>query len=139
MIRRSPAWALLVLISLTSLPARAQKKGAKEAPSSTAITKEVLGAVAIELQRAMSEMHIPGAPAPYFLGYKLTEVEVNDVVASLGAAIDDKERHFVSLEAHVHVGSYDKDNSNFVAPRRENLDGNVTIPLSLEASPSRFR
>ncbi len=133
---------LLCIAPLGLLPAgrvEAKKMLVPTAATSKAVTPEILDAVGAELERAKTQMRIPGAPAPYFIGYKLTEVDVHDVVASLGAVVDESERELVSLEAHVHVGSYDKDNSNFVASRRENLDGNVTVPLALEASPRRAR
>lgn len=135
---RSTLLSILLLLAVTNT-ASAKRVAAPAAPSSKAITTEVLDAVGIELERAMSKMRIPGAPAPYFIGYKLTEVEVNDVVASLGAVTDEKHRDFVSLEAHVHVGTYERDNSNFVAPGRENIDGTAVVPLALEASASRSR
>lgn len=131
----------LLMTGVLSEPSAEAKKmmAPQTAPISTAVTPEILDAVGAELERAMTKMRIPGAPAPYFIGYKLTEVDVHDVVASLGSLIDESERDLVSLEAHVHVGSYDKDNSNFVASQRTDLDGNVTVPLALEASPRRTR
>ncbi len=131
---------LVTPLTLSGGTAEAKKMMApKTAAISTAVTPEILDAVGAELERAMARMRIPGAPAPYFIGYKLTEVDVHDVVASLGSLLDESDRDLVSLEAHVHVGSYDKDNSNFVASRRESLDGNVIVPLALEASPRRAR
>jgi TldD protein len=128
-----------LLVVLGEGRASAKKMIVPTAPASKAVTADILDAVSEELERALSKMRIPGAPAPYFIGYKITEVDVNDVVASLGSITDEKERDVVSLEAHVHVGSYKKDNSNFIASGRENLDGTATVPLALEASPARAR
>ena len=91
------------------------------------------------MERSLGGLRIEGAHPPYFLGYKLTEVEVNDAVASLGAITSEKERHFVNLEAHVHVGSYQSDNSNFVASGRDDLDGRSEQSLPLEPNPSSAR
>ncbi|HLU66472.1 MAG TPA: metallopeptidase TldD-related protein [Kofleriaceae bacterium] len=110
-----------------------------ESTRSRAITDEVLDAVAAEMERSMAALQIEGAHKPYFIGYKLTEVEVNDVAASLGKVTTDKERHFVNLEAHVHVGSYKFDNSNFVAAGRESLDGTAEQTLPLEPNPDIAR
>ncbi len=128
---------LSALLATLSHDADAKKIIVKTAPASKAVTPQILDAVSEELERALSAMRIPGAPAPYFIGYKITEVDVHDVVASLGSVTDEQERDLVTLEAHVHVGSYDKDNSNFIASGRENLDGTATVPLALEASPAR--
>ena len=52
----------------------------------------------------MTELEIPGAPKPYHIAYKVTEVEVNDAAASLGQTTSKRNRHFVNLEARVRVG-----------------------------------
>jgi TldD protein len=112
--------------------------GATAGPS-TAVTDKVVDGIAQEMERSMASLRISGAVAPYFMGYKLTEVEVSDASASLGSVIDDKERHFVSLEAHVHVGDYKFDNSNFIASGREGLDGTADLQLPLEPNPALAR
>ena len=106
---------------------------------SKSVTPKVVDALATELERAKTRLVIPGAPSPYFISYKVTEVDVSDVSASLGSTLDEKQRHFVGLEAHVHVGGYDKDNSNFIAPGKEHIDGIATTSLPLEASANRAR
>ncbi len=137
--------SFLTICAIALLSPLAQNANAKRmappltAPASKAVTPAILDAVGTELERAMSSMRIPGAPVPYFIGYKLTEVDVHDVVASLGSITDDQTRDLTSLEAHVHVGSYAYDNSNFVPSQREALDGTATIVLALEASPARAR
>jgi TldD protein len=117
-----------------------EKKEAKVRPAegdlSRAINEQVLDAVATEMERSMRNLRIQNADAPYFMGCKITEVEVNDAAASLGDVISDKERHFVNLEAHVHVGDYKFDNSNFVASGREGLDGIAEQQLPLEPNPA---
>jgi TldD protein len=104
-------------------------------PASRAITNEIVDAIAQEMNRAMQNLQIPGAPKPYHISYKITEVEVNDAVASLGYATSRKARHFVSLEARVRVGSAKLDNGNFVVPGGDELDGVATVTLPLEATP----
>ncbi len=136
--------AALALLALPGRAAAAPKERttdarADESTRSRAITDEVLDAVAAEMERSLSGLRIEGAQMPYFLGYKLTEVEVNDAVASLGAITTQKERHFVNLEAHVHVGSYQFDNSNFIASGRDDLDGRAEQSLPLEPNPRAAR
>jgi len=104
-------------------------------PPSRAVTTEILGAIADEMKRAMSELVIPGAPKPYHIAYKITEVDVNDCAASLGHTTSRRNRHFVNLEARVRVGSPQLDNGNFVVPGADELDAVAGINLSLEATP----
>jgi TldD protein len=113
-------------------PAKADK--VVGAPSK-AVTNEILDAIAEEMNRAMTQLEIPGAPKPYHIAYKITEVEVNDCAASLGFATSKRTRHFVNLEARVRVGTPQFDNGNFVVPGADELDAVSGINLPLEATP----
>jgi hypothetical protein len=104
-------------------------------PASKAVTNEILDAIAQEMNRAMTNLEIPGAPKPYQISYKITEVDVNDVSASLGYSTSKRNRHFVNLEARVRVGTPAFDNSNYVVPQADELDGVATANLPLEATP----
>ncbi len=102
---------------------------------SKAVTDDIVDAVHEEMKRAMTRLEIPGAPKPYSISYKITEVEVNDVAASLGSTTSRRDRHFVNLEARVRVGSPQLDNSNFVVPDGSEYDGTAVATLPLEATP----
>jgi len=104
-------------------------------PPSKAVTNEILDAVAEEMNRALTELEIPGAPKPYHIAYKITEVDVNDCAASLGFTTSKRNRHFVNLEARVRVGTPAFDNGNFVVPGADELNAVSTINLPLEATP----
>jgi predicted Zn-dependent protease len=104
-------------------------------PPSKAVTAEILDAIAEEMGRAMTQLEIPGAPKPYHIAYKITEVDVNDCAASLGYTTSRRNRHFVNLEARVRVGTPQLDNGNFVVPGADELDAVAAINLSLEATP----
>jgi TldD protein len=134
--------ALLSLCGAARLAAAAPKSEQPKPDDSTrsrAVNDAVLDAVASEMERSLNGLKIEGAFRPYFMLYKVTEVEVNDAVATLGSATTQKERHFVNLEAHVHVGDYQFDNSNFIAPQRDELDGRSEQSLPLEPNPSSAR
>jgi TldD protein len=147
MSRRSQPWMCAALAaSLAAGPqlAAAAPDGEEaskgdESTRSRAVTEAVLDSVASEMERSLAKLRIEGAQSPYFLGYKMTEVEVNDAVASLGGITNQNERHFVNLEAHVHVGTYQLDNSNFIASGRDDLDGRAEQSLPLEPNPASAR
>ncbi len=103
-------------------------------PPSTAVNDAIVDAIAEEMDRAMARLELPGAPKPYHVSYKITEVEVNDAVASLGAVTERKARHFVNLECRVRVKVGDLDNGNFVVAADNDLDGTASISLPLEAT-----
>jgi hypothetical protein len=118
-------------------PAKAEKadKPAVKGEISKAVTPDIVDAIAEEMNRAMTQLEIPGAPKPYHIAYKITEVDVNDCAASLGFTTSKRNRHFVNLEARVRVGSPQFDNGNFVVPGADDLDAVSTINLPLEATP----
>ena len=108
---------------------------AATAGPSTAVTPEIIDAIAEEMDRAMAKLALPDAPPPFHISYKITEVEVNDAVASLGFITNAKARHFVNIECRVRVKFDGVDNGNFVIPREESIDGSAATSLPLEATP----
>jgi len=112
-------------------PAKAVAVG----PPSKAVTNDIIDAIAEEMNRALTQLEIPGAPRPYHIAYKITEVDVNDCAASLGFTTSKRNRHFVNLEARVRVGTPAFDNGNFVVPGADELDAVSTTFLPLEATP----
>jgi predicted Zn-dependent protease len=100
---------------------------------SKAVTDEIVDAIAEEMNRAMVKLEIPGAPKPYSISYKITEVDVNDVSATLGQTTSRRNRHFVNLEARVRVGGNALDNSNFVVADGAEYDGTAAANLPLDS------
>jgi TldD protein len=128
--------SLFVIAALSALPAASLAKKPPEpalGKPSTAVTKEIVAAIASEMNRTMKEIEIPGAPKPYSISYKITEVDVNDVAASLGHTTSRRNRHFVNLEVRVRVGDNKLDNSNFVVPDASEYDGTSATSLPLDA------
>jgi len=130
----SLALALSLLGSGAALAEKPKTEPALGGPSS-AVTPEILDAVAAEMDRAMQNLQLGNGPKPYHISYKITEVDVNNVVSSLGFSTFEKNNHFVNIEARVRVGSIDGDNANFVIAGGEIYDGVVGFTLPLEATP----
>ena len=129
---------LVVLSLLPAAPSSAKKippPAEAAGEPSKAVTNEIVDAIAEEMNRDTKLLVIPGAPRPYSISYKITEVDVNDVASSLGQTTSKRNRHFVNLEARVRVGSPDLDNGNFVVPEAAEYDGTAAINLPLEATP----
>ncbi len=115
--------------------ALAKRAPVKQAGGSTAVTNAILDAIAEEMDRSMKSLQIGKLARPYHIAYKVTEVDVNDVVSSLGFATTKRNRHFVNIEARVRVGSIAQDNGNFVVAGAEQYDGVSSFSLPLEATP----
>jgi hypothetical protein len=127
--------ALLALLPGTALAKKTPPTPEPVGAGSKAVTNEIVDAIAEEMNRDTKLLVIPGQPRPYSISYKITEVDVNDVSASLGQTTSKRNRHFVNLEARVRVGSEDLDNGNFVVPEAPEIDGTAAINLPLEATP----
>jgi TldD protein len=129
--------AVLGAAALLAPPLAAERPAPPPAlgPPSTAVTDAIVDAIAEEMDRAMQRLELPGAPKPYHVSYKITEVEVNNAVASLGAVTERKANHFVNLECRVRVKVGDLDNGNFVVADDDDIDGTASISLALEATP----
>ena len=137
----------VLAILLALVPASASSKPAPKAPvpktsepvgpPSKAVTNEILDAISEEMNRAVTELQLPGtnAPKPYHISYKITEVDVSDAAASLGYVTSRRQRHFVNLEARVRVGTPALDNGNFIIPQADEIDGVSALNLPLEATP----
>lgn len=126
----------LVLAALLLPAATAVAKKPPEpqlGPPSKAVTEKIVDAIAEEMNRAMTRLALPGAPRPYSISYKITEVDVNDVAATLGQTTSRRNRHFVNLEVRVRVGNNTLDNSNFVVPDAPEYDGTAATNLPLDS------
>ena len=108
-----------------AIPAKDLPKG----PPSKAVTEEILDAVAEEMNRALS-LEIPGAPKPYHISYKITEVDVNDAAATLGHTTSKRNRHFVNIEARVRVKGRVNDVATF---------GGQAVGLHLQQTDISFK
>lgn len=107
----------------------------KLGPPSAAVTNDILDAIAEEMHRDETQLEIPGAGRPYHISYKVTEVDVNDVAASLGQTTSKRNRHFVNLEVRVRVGDKSFDNGNFVVADAAEYDGTGIATFPLEPTP----
>ena len=127
--------AVTIALVLGASATAAVAKPAPPGPVSTAVTPEIVDAIAEEMDRAMARLELPDAPKPFHISYKITEVEVHDAVASLGFITNYKARHFVNIECRVRVKFDGVDNGNFVVPGAPELDGSFGMNLPLEATP----
>ena len=130
--------AALIVAPLSLVPNAGAIPASDKLPKglpSKAVTTDIVEAVAEEMNRSLTSLQIPGAPKPSNISYKITEVDVNDVAASLGQTTSKRNRHFVNIEARVRVEFSGVDNGNFAVPNGEEIDGVAALNLPLEATP----
>jgi len=109
----------VVCISLLMPAATAQKP----TPS------PVLQALDEELKRAFDLLSKKGDPAPYFIGYSVSEVESADIDASLGALRSSQISRTRLLDVDVRVGDYQLDNTHQIRGQRVNSGPSFSYPV----------
>src|ERR1700683_3594405 len=102
------AAALAIIAAVILVPvARAQQK--------SDATDRTLQAMHDELDRSKTRMQIPGLEKPYFIEYRLLDLDVRTITASFGALVSSTTSHNRFMEVNIRVGSYNLDNSNFIS------------------------
>ena len=98
--------AVLVILALTMLPpVWAQTKPA----ASAAQQDPVLRALLAELERSKSQLKLENVAAPYYLEYRVTDVDHYEAEAVFGALRSESQQKVRLLRAVVRVGDYHRD------------------------------
>ena len=67
-----------------------------------------------ELARSMTELRLDTLPKPYFVAYRLDDVETAEAAATLGSLVRGRDSRTRHLRVELRVGDYEFDNTNFV-------------------------
>ena len=68
-----------------------------------------------ELTRSMESLHFDTLPRPYFIAYRIDEIDQVDVAATQSSVMHSTRTHGRLLTVEVRVGDYAFDNTNFFA------------------------
>jgi TldD protein len=101
-------WALLASFALP-LTAAAQ------APVPAGETDQTLRAMHDEMERARTRLAIPGVDKPFYIEYRLLDLDVRNVTASGGALLSNSSARQRVMSVDVRVGDYHLDSSNFIS------------------------
>ena len=86
-----------------------------QAPSAAKQLDPLSRAMRDELARSMTELRLDTLPKPYFVAYRIDDIETADADASLGGLVHGTESRSRHLRVELRVGDYEFDNSNFLA------------------------
>ena len=78
-------------------------------------TDKTLAALHDELERSRTRLMLPGQEKPYYIQYRLLDLDQRTVVAQFGALISSTTTRNRFMSVDVRVGDYKLDNSNFIA------------------------
>jgi predicted Zn-dependent protease len=70
-----------------------------------------------ELSRSMSQMQLQKMEKPYFIAYRMDEINRTAVSATLGSVTEEQPSRVRMIGVEVRVGDYELDNSNYVSVR----------------------
>lgn len=123
---RRAAWilraALLVLVAAMMGPALAARpRPARPAPAAQGAAgaandpDKTLAAMHDELERSRTRLFLPGQEKPYYIEYRLQDIDERTIVAQFGSIISSTTTRNRFMSVDVRVGNYHVDSSNFLS------------------------
>src|SRR5580704_2826456 len=104
------AFFLLGAISSAAQTQQKSSSATTSAASSVAVQSDpLLNALREELDRSKSQLKMENVPAPYYIEYRLSDVDEYSAEAAFGALRQDQRMHARSLRVVVRVGDYKQD------------------------------
>lgn len=110
-----PFWLVIAAAFAFAIPAAGQSKkttaasSAISAPADTVSTDPILTAMQEELDRSKSQLKMDNVPAPYYIEYRLSDVDSYTAESAFGALRVDQRVHARSIRVVVRVGDYKQD------------------------------
>jgi TldD protein len=104
-------WILMLLTLCSAVPAHGQQSVTTAGSSSSrlASTDPVLQAMREELDRSKAHLKMDNMPAPYYIEYRVSDVEQYDAEAAFGALREEERAHQRIVRVIVRVGDYKQD------------------------------
>ncbi len=104
-------WILFLLALFSAVPGHGQQSAtaARASSSKAAFSDPVLQAMREELDRSKSHLKMDNVPAPYYIEYRLSDVEQYDAEAAFGALREEDRVHQRIVRVVVRVGDYKQD------------------------------
>jgi predicted Zn-dependent protease len=95
-------------------PARVSHPSAQAAVPATE-TDQTLHAMHDEMERARTRLQLAGVDKPFYIEYRLLDLDVRTVTASFGALVNSSTSRTRFMAVDVRVGNYHLDSSNFIS------------------------
>jgi len=112
----------MAFVAAAAGPANARAKGASipgaaaaQAPVPAGDTDQTLRAMHDEMARSVSRLQIEGQQKPFYIEYRLVDLDIRAVSASFGALVSSDLARTRLMTVNVRVGDYHLDSSNFLS------------------------
>lgn len=96
----------------------AAKRGAgaaKQGSSATQDNDQTLRAMKDEMDRSKTRLKLPNVDKPFYVEYRLLDLDVRQVSAAFGAEVSSNVQRSRSMSVDVRIGDYHLDSSNFIS------------------------
>jgi len=119
-VKNSSALALLASCAmLFAAPAFANRAAPAPAPQELTIpagdNDQTLRAMRDEMERSRSRLVLPGVDKPFYIEYRLLDLDIHTVTASFGSLLSSSTSRNRFMSVDVRVGNYHLDSSNFIS------------------------
>jgi len=126
-IMKAPSWIAVTILFAGAFLAPATGFGQNAAPGASAVamgqiapvpsgdTDKTLAALHDELQRSKDRLVLPGQQRPYFIEYRLLDLDERVISAEFGALLTSGTTRNRFMSVDVRVGNYKLDSSNFLS------------------------
>ena len=118
---------LLLLLMMAPLMGAQQTRAAAE-------KDPILKAMLVELDRSMSQLQLPGFAKPFFIQYRIEEIEDFSTKAEFGASEGQQRAHQRIVRVTVRVGDYKADSSGGRGDGALQLAGLDDDPIALRSA-----
>ncbi len=98
-----------------AMPAAPDSAAASQAAVPESESDKTLHAMHDELERNRTRLQLPGVEKPFYLEYRLMDLDVRAVTSSFGALISTSTTRNRFMSVDVRVGDYHLDSSNFIS------------------------
>jgi TldD protein len=100
-----------------SRPARAKapQAGQTVVPPPAGDTDKTLAALHDELERSRTRLVLPGEEKPYYIQYRLLDLDERTIVAQYGALVSTSTTRNRYMNVDLRIGDYKLDSSNFIS------------------------
>ena len=108
---RSLLGVFLLLSFVCAIPVTGQQSGvAANTPAAGAASSDpLLKAMREELDRSKSQLKMENVPAPYYIEYRVSDVQQYETEAAFGALREEQRVHARTVRVVVRVGDYKQD------------------------------
>ncbi|HUJ30436.1 MAG TPA: metallopeptidase TldD-related protein [Candidatus Acidoferrum sp.] len=117
--------AAIAAFALFAIPLETASARAKHSPSPARVamqapvpageTDKTLFAMHDELERARTRLRIPGIDPPFYIEYRLLDIDIRNITASFGSIVSNTTTRNRYMSVDVRVGDYHLDSSNFIS------------------------